>query len=93
MVVYAIDNKESFEQLKERMDDISQAEDSYNKKYIRMLVGNKTDNYAFEQVIEDDVRKYAKNNRFGFTSICCKNNNNDAEFALEEILQMFTYMY
>ena len=46
MVVYAIDNKESLEQLKERMDDISQAEDSYNKKYIKMLVGNKTDNYA-----------------------------------------------
>ena len=34
MVVYAIDNKESLEQLKERMNDISQAEDSYNKKYI-----------------------------------------------------------
>ena len=52
MVVYAIDNKESLEQLKERMDDISQAEDSYNKKYIKMLVGNKTDNYALNRLLK-----------------------------------------
>lgn len=91
MLVYAIDDKDSLEQLKERMNEISNAEEVYNKSYIKMIVGNKTDNYLHQQIRESDVSEYAKNNKFGFISINCKNDNNDVEFALEEILRMFTF--
>ena len=68
LLVYDITQKPSFEALKDYW--FSELKDNAPKNVIRVIIGNKRDLYEKEQVNEEEVREFCKqnNNLFGLTS-------------------------
>ncbi|MCQ2821454.1 MAG: GTP-binding protein [archaeon] len=60
ILVFAIDDKESFEQLNDKYDRILKNEKIDDVKYPVVLVGNKCDLEDSRQVSQDEAKKFAK---------------------------------
>ncbi|MCQ2821180.1 MAG: GTP-binding protein [archaeon] len=78
ILVFAIDDKESFEQLNDKYERILKNEKIDEVKYPIVLVGNKCDLEDSRQVSQDDAKKFAKRiggDYYEISALTDQNNN------------------
>ena len=80
ILVYSIDNKESFESTKTRYDRIMKLKEG--QKVSIIVVGNKCDLEDKRQVTKDEVEKYCKGNKINFLEASALNTINVKESFL-----------
>ena len=89
ILVYSIDNRESFESTKTRYDRIIQLKEGQRVAII--LVGNKCDLEDKREVNKEEVEKYCNNNKINFLEASALNTINVKESFLavaKELLQI-----
>ena len=83
-LMYAINNRQSFEHLKDWINYIRE----FNEKKPIIILGNKSDQYAYEETPENEAREFAKSYSIQFYMISCCIGFGIKE-ALQEMLTLF----